>query len=155
VAELPEFVGDTQGSDQAMTAITEWISAHRSLLEWLGVASLVLLVVTVVVMPIVIINLPEDYFIRDRRESVVGSGRSPWWAAMALVKNGIGILLILSGLAMLVLPGQGVLTILFGVALTNFPGKYRLERRIVNSPAVCGALDKIRSAAGRQPLRLS
>jgi hypothetical protein len=74
---------------------------------------------------------------------------------VVLVKNAIGIVLILSGLAMLVLPGQGVLTILFGVALTNFPGKYRLERRIVNSPSVRGALDRIRSAAGRSPLRLS
>ena len=138
-----------------MSFITEWISAHRSLLEWLGVGSLVLLVVSLVAMPIVIVNLPEDYFIRDRRESVRRTGRSSVWAGMVLVKNVIGIVLILSGLAMLVLPGQGLLTILFGVALTNFPGKYRLERRIVNSPAVRGALDKIRSAAGRPPLRLS
>lgn len=138
-----------------MSALTEWISEHRSLLEGLGVGSLVLLLVTLVVMPLVIIKLPEDYFIRDRRESVRRSGHSLVWAGVVLVKNAIGIVLILSGLAMLVLPGQGVLTILFGVALTNFPGKYRLERRIVSSPSVRGALDRIRSAAGRPPLRLS
>lgn len=138
-----------------MSALTEWISAHRSLLEGLAAGSLVLLVVTLVVMPIVIIKLPEDYFIRDRRESVRRSGRSLVWAGVVLVKNAIGIVLILSGLAMLVLPGQGVLTILFGVALTNFPGKYRLERKIVNSPSVRSALDRVRSAAGRPPLRLS
>lgn len=138
-----------------MSVIIKWISAHRSLLEWLGVGSLVLLVVTLVAMPIAIINLPEDYFIRDRRGSAGRAGRSPVWAGLVLVKNAIGVVLILSGLAMLLLPGQGLLTILFGVALTNFPGKYRLERRIVNLPAVRAALDKIRAAAGRLPLRLS
>ena len=138
-----------------MDVLKEWISANRGLLEWLGVSSLALLLLTLVVMPIVIIRLPEDYFIRDRRESVRETTRSPLWAGVVLIKNVIGILLVLSGLAMLLLPGQGLLTILFGVALTNFPGKYRLERRIVNSPAVRGALDKVRLAAGRPPLRLS
>jgi hypothetical protein len=138
-----------------LSRISEWISANRDLLEWLGVGSLVLLVITLVVMPIVIINLPEDYFIRDRRESAQKAARSPLWAAMILVKNAIGIVFVLTGFAMLVLPGQGLLTILFGVALTNFPGKFRLERKIVNIPSVRGALDKIRSAAGRSPLRLS
>ena len=79
----------------------------------------------------------------------------PEQPAVVLVKNAIGIVLILVGFAMLILPGQGLLTILFGIALTNFPGKFRLERRIVNIPSVRGALDRIRSAAGRPPLRLS
>jgi hypothetical protein len=138
-----------------MSVLTEWISANRGLLESLGVASLALLLLTLVIMPIVIIKLPEDYFIRDQREPVLHSSRSPLWAVLVLVKNAIGIVLILSGLAMILLPGQGLLTILFGVALTNFPGKYRLERRIVTNPAVSGALDKIRSAADRPPLRMS
>jgi hypothetical protein len=135
--------------------VKEWMSANRELLEWLGGGSLALLLLTLVVMPLVIIKLPEDYFIRDQRESVRESTHSPLLAGVVLIKNVIGVVLILSGLAMLLLPGQGLLTILFGVALTNFPGKYRLERRIVTSPGVRGALDKIRLAAGRPPFRLS
>ena len=138
-----------------MDFIKEWISANRDLLEWLGGGSLALLLLTLVVMPVVIIKLPEDYFIRDRRESMRESTHSLLWAGVVLIKNIIGVVLVLSGLAMLVLPGQGLLTILFGVALTNFPGKYRLERRIATSPGVRGALDKIRLAAGRPPFRLS
>lgn len=128
------------------------MSAHRSLLEWLGVGSAVLLVATLVALPIVIIKLPEDYFIRDRRESADESGR---WAAAVVVKNLLGVLLIVVGIAMLVLPGQGLMTILFGIALTDFPGKFRLERKLVNISSVRAALDRIRAAAGRPPLRLS
>ena len=135
-----------------MSVLTEWMSAHRSLLEWLGVGSAVLLVATLFALPIAIIKLPEDYFIRDWRESADKSGR---WAAAVVVKNLLGVLLIVVGIAMLVLPGQGLLTILFGIALTNFPGKFRLERRLVSISSVRGALDKIRAAAGRPPLRLS
>ena len=38
-----------------------------------------------------------------------------------LIKNVLGVILVLMGLAMLVLPGQGVLTLLIGISLLDFP----------------------------------
>ena len=138
-----------------MTAIVAWIQDHRGLFEVLGVASLALLVLSLVVFPLVVVHLPDDYFVRERRDPARQLRRHPLlWAAVTVVKNLVGLALIAAGLAMLVLPGQGLLTILMGLALTNFPGKYRLERRLVRIGSVARALNRIRTLAGRPVLEI-
>src|SRR4051812_30124363 len=42
---------------------------------------------------------------------------------------------------MLVLPGQGVLTIIAGMMLLDFPGRQRLERWLVQRPAVLRSIN--------------
>lgn len=138
-----------------MERITEWIQGHRTLVEQLGALSLVVLFISVVVLPVVVIRLPEDYFVRERRERASRIRKHPLlWGLLSLLKNLVGILLILAGLAMLVLPGQGALTMLIGLALTNFPGKFVLERRIACQPAVGKTLNRIRELGGQPPLRM-
>ena len=80
-----------------------------------------------------------------------GTEHGAW---QTIIGANLGVVFILAGLAMIVLPGQGVLTILIGLALTNFPGKYALEQRLVRRPAVSGALNWIRQKAGRPPLEI-
>ena len=75
------------------------------------------------------------------------------WVGL-LVKNALGVVLVLMGLAMLVLPGQGVLTLLIGISLLDFPGKRGLERKIIRTPTVHRAMDAIRRRAGKPPLVL-
>ncbi len=112
-------------------------------------------VVTLVVFPLVIINLPEDYFVRDRRDPARHTRRHPAvWLVLTIFKNILGVALVAAGLAMLVLPGQGLLTMLIGVTLVNFPGKYALERRIVSRPSVANTLNRIRESAGRARLEI-
>ena len=138
-----------------MEKITEWIDAHQALLAQLGALSLISLAITLVALPVVVIKLPEDYFTAERREPASRTREHPLpWAAVCLLKNLLGILLILAGLGMLVLPGQGTVTILIGLALTNFPGKYAIERRIVRQPAVGKTLNWIRELGGVLPLSL-
>ena len=67
-------------------------------------------------------------------------------------KNALGVVFVLAGVAMILLPGQGVLTILLGIMLTEFPGKYRFERWLVRRRAVLGAINWLRERAGRPPL---
>lgn len=138
-----------------MSSLTSMIRDHQLLLGWFGSISLGLIVVTVVVFPIVVIQLPQDYFVRERRELAWLSRRYPalWWF-LTIVKNILGLVLILAGIAMLVLPGQGLLTILIGLALMNFPGKFALERRIARRPRIASSLNRIRKAAGRPPLAI-
>jgi hypothetical protein len=69
-----------------------------------------------------------------------------------IVKNLLGIVFIVAGLIMLLLPGQGVLTILIGLTLMNFPGKHALERWIVRQPAVLRAINWIRAKAHQPAL---
>ena len=139
----------------AMPHILTWLGENQGLLEWMGGVSLLMFVATLVVFPLVVIYLPEDYFVRDRRDPAHQTRRHPAvWLALTVLKNIFGALLILAGIAMLVLPGQGLLSILIGVTLLNFPGKYALERRIVGRPAVSRTLNRIRARARRPPLEI-
>ncbi len=138
-----------------MTELIGWVRDHQVLFQTLGLLSLALFVVSLVVFPLVVANLPVDYFIRDKRDPAHQQRRHPvMWALLTVVKNIIGSVLILAGIAMLVLPGQGILTILMGVALANFPGKFALERRLVRHPKVARGLNRIRALAGKNPLEL-
>ncbi len=133
-----------------MTDLVIWLREYQGLLEWLGGVSLLMFVVTLLVFPLVIIYLPEDYFVRDRRDPARQIRRHPAvWLSLTVLKNIVGAGLILAGIAMLVLPGQGLLTVLIGITLVNFPGKYTLERRIVSRPSVAKTLNRIRESAGR------
>ncbi len=128
---------------------------YQDLLEWLGGLSLAMFVLTLVVFPLVIIYLPEDYFVRDRRDPARQTRRHPAvWLVLTVLKNILGVVLVVAGLAMLVLPGQGLLTMLIGVTLVNFPGKFALERRIVSRPSVAKTLNRIRESAQRSQLEL-
>lgn len=132
-----------------------WMRAHKALTAWLGVASVVMLVVGVVLVPVVIARMPADHFVRT--EPRPGSWRDRHPALRLLLhvlSNVLGALLVLAGVAMLVLPGQGILTILLGLALLDLPGKRRLELAIVRRKPVRKAIDWIRRRAGQPPLQI-
>lgn len=138
-----------------MPDLLSWVREYQGLLEWLAGLSLLMFVVTLVAFPLVIIFLPEDYFVRHRRDPAHQTRQHPaLWLTLTVLKNILGAVLIVAGIAMLVLPGQGLLAILLGVTLVNFPGKYALERRIVSRPPVARALNRIRAAAARNQLQL-
>ena len=107
----------------------------------------------VIVLPIVIVRMPEDYFAGKRRDS-----RWVDWGVqrkvLAVFRSAFGFALVVAGVMLLFLPGQGLLTILAGIVIAEFPGKYRLERWILRRPAVFSALDGIRRRAGKASFRL-
>jgi hypothetical protein len=124
-----------------------------------GTAGLVLgisvgmLIVGALVAPILIVQMPADYFVR-RSGGEQESRSSITRTMMRALKNALGLLLVLAGLAMLVLPGQGILTLLIGISLLNFPGKRRLQQRLLRIHAVERVVQAIRHRAGRPPLQL-
>ncbi len=127
--------------------ITAWSSAHSSLLVWMMGISVVMFITTLLLVPVMVVRIPEDYFADERRRVSDSPG-------MLLLKNLLGIVFILAGIAMLFLPGQGILSILIGLSLTSFPGKYRLERRLVLMPKVLGSINWLREKSGKPPLLL-
>ena len=136
-----------------LSEIQAWITDHQQLIEQTGNLSLVILVITVIALPWVVKQLPEDYFISVKREPARETRKNPLiWSLLTLVKNLVGLVLILAGIIMLVLPGQGTVTILIGLAISNFPGKYKIERKISSQPAVVATLNKIRKLTGSPPL---
>ena len=120
----------------------------------LFVLSIVSFVGSLIAIPLILIRLNPNYF-DARHPQHWFQDHHPVLRAIALgLKNLIGIVFILAGLAMLVLPGQGLLTLLIGISLTDFPGKRTLERKIVSQPKVLHAINALRQRFGRPPLSL-
>jgi hypothetical protein len=130
----------------------EFLSDWQQPLLWASGLSLLAAVATLVGVPWVVIRLPRDYFARPERVVWRTSADVPVLALIfGLLKNLLGLVLIILGLIMLVTPGQGILTLLIGLLLMNFPGKYRLERWLVLRPGVLRGLNWLRLRRGRLP----
>ena len=130
----------------------DWLQAHSEILWVTGIASAVMMLCGIAIIPWILLRLPRDYFLPPRRHRITPQHLSLAMGIPLLVlKNFAGIVLILAGLAMLVLPGQGLLTIILGLALTNFPGKFKLQRRLVCHPSVLNSLNWLRRRFNRAP----
>ena len=119
----------------------------------LAVLSVVMFFGSLALIPMLLARIPADYFARSESPFTSWRRRHPLAsAALQVARNLLGVVLLLAGLAMMVLPGQGIITVLVALTLLNFPGKRRLELRIVRQRQVRGAIDWIRRRAGRPPL---
>jgi hypothetical protein len=133
----------------------EWIRGHELALWWIGTLSLVVFFVTLILVAVLVVHIPSDYFLRKKRTLANLKGRySVIRLTGIVVKNIFGIVFVLAGLAMLVLPGQGIITILIGIMMLNFPGKRSLERRIVQQPKVLRAINWMRTKANKPVLQV-
>jgi hypothetical protein len=110
-----------------------------------GVGSVVMFVGSLIAIPVILIRVPNDWFVRSRPVRSLPVKIACWVIGPALIALGI---------AMLVLPGQGLLTILVGLGILDLPFKHRLVGRLLSNPKVHGAIDKLRRKAGRGSLEL-
>ena len=77
---------------------------------------------------------------------------APLRVVLRVLRNLLGLLLVLLGVVMLLLPGQAIITILIGVFVMDFPGKRRFERWVIARPRVMKALNSLRHRAGQPPI---
>jgi hypothetical protein len=130
-----------------------WVSANGTTIGLVGLVSALSLVATVLLMPLLVVRIPPDYFRHRERRYDYALDRHPVvHHTLVVLKNLLGITLMLAGVAMLVLPGQGLLTLLIGLLLTDFPGKYSVEKRLVAQPGVLRAVNWLRARAGHPPV---
>lgn len=135
--------------------VLTWLEQHPGITWTAAIVSLVLFVGSLLALPPVVARIPEDYFAHRRRPPGRWSGRHPVMrVSFRVVKNALGVVLLLTGAAMLVLPGQGILTMVVGFLLLDFPGKYGFERRLLARRFVRRPLDWLRRRAGQPPLRV-
>lgn len=119
---------------------------YEQLFIWLGVISALTFLFSLLLLPWLLGKIPVDYFTRPRdphKWQVLIQPRT-------LIRNLLGLPIVLAGVAMLVLPGQGILTIMVGLGIMNFPGKFELERWVITRKGVLKALNWIRKK-GRHP----
>lgn len=117
-------------------------------LTGLAIISAITFIASLIFIPWLVTKLPVDYFVDKKRHSSQLHTIHPLvYFVIRLLKNSLGVILILAGIVMLVLPGQGILSILVGIGLTDFPGKFKLERWFAKQPAVFKAMNWIREKA--------
>ncbi|MBK8254231.1 MAG: hypothetical protein IPK82_16380 [Polyangiaceae bacterium] len=100
----------------------------------------------------VLVRLPPTFLVD---ENSTRAGRlSAADLALRVGRTVIGIFLILLGLVLSVpgVPGQGILTIIAGLFISELPGTQRLLRRILRSPKVRSAVNKLRARYKHPPL---
>jgi hypothetical protein len=131
----------------------DWISNNEVILWWILFFSIASFMSALILVPIILILIPEDYFSTEDRH------RDPWSEhhpliriPLIIVKNLIGIIFVVTGTLMVALPGQGILTIIAGVILLDFPGKYNLERKIIRKKIVLHTINWIRAKASKPSL---
>ena len=135
--------------DSLFSRLTESLSGSPVVL--LGALSLITFFGTLILLPILMIRIPEDYFVREGdhvfRRGIGG-------VLFHLIKNSLGLIFLVMGFLMLFIPGQGLLTILAGLWLMDLPGKRALEIRMIRTPAIHKGIDYIRKKAGKPSLQL-
>jgi hypothetical protein len=134
---------------------TSMFEEYKYAFGWIALISGVVFVGSLLLVPWLVVRIPKDYFAKPRPPKSPFADEHPQLRWLGLIlKNLLGGLLLLSGLAMLVLPGQGLLTLAIGIMLLDFPGKFRLETRIVRFGPVLKSINWLRRRAHAPPLEL-
>ena len=146
-----------------MNWLTDLVSANAVLFGWLGAVSLFLLCLTVFFTPWLIAQLPHDYFLKRAMPAVTPDNQSAgeqtsavssiaklvWVTGIKLLRNVLGVLIILTGLLMMLTPGPGLVTLVLGLSVCDFSAKQRLLSQTVNQPKVFLALNWMRRRHGK------
>ena len=131
------------------------ILLSKEVLIGLSVFSVVCFVGSLITIPFILVRLPANYFEESYPRSWFRNHHPVLRVLAHLIKNMVGLVFVLAGIAMLVLPGQGILTILIGISFLDFPGKRRLEAKLVGQPPVFRAINNMREKFGHPPLTLT
>ena len=107
------------------------------------VVSVAMFVGSLIAIPVLVRRLPPDHFARPPEAHSLPT---------KILRNGVGALLVVAGIAMLVLPGQGIIAILFGLSIMDLSIKDRILRRLLTQKKIQEGVQRIRSKAGKPPL---
>lgn len=117
--------------------------------------SIVSLIISILIIPVLLIKMPCDYFMIKHIDYVKNRVRHPILRFIIhLIKNSLGTIFLLSGIVLLFIPGQGILTILIGVSLLDLPFKRKIEYKIISKPVVLNFVNRIRRRAGEAVLEV-
>ena len=115
----------------------QWFVDHPEVLIGMGISSIFIFLISILGISWFVAQIPEDYFLLSKRQTSIWQQQKPILRfVVVVVKNILGLSLIIGGLLMLVLPGQGLLTIVTGLLLVNYPGKYKLEQKLSDRKSV-------------------
>jgi hypothetical protein len=135
----------------------EWLSQFWDSLTWSKILWGTLITVISVIISYAgivfgMVKIPADYFsssyVKNHRNDKHFFVR---WGAL-IIKNIIGLILVIAGIIMIFTPGPGVPTILLGLIMMDIPGKRPLEANLIKRPAVLSAINHLRARYQKPPL---
>ena len=132
-------------------SIQSWIEEREAVFAWMLGLSALTFVGSLISVPIVVVQMRTDFFTRGEPLELP---RTPLRALRRLIKNALGAILLIAGVAMLIMPGQGLLTIALGISLVDFPGKRRLQLKLVRLRGVRDPINWIRKKWRKPPLNI-
>ena len=130
-----------------------WLMQYQEVFVWIGLISFLTFLLGLLLMPFVIMRLPEDYFLSQQngdQPSIVLRDSS---TLFLVFKNLMGGVLLCLGVVMLFLPGPGLMVALIGISLVDIPGKRWVLGRILNISGLRSAINGLRGKRGRPPLK--
>ena len=139
--------------DGLLATVQQWIPVD--VLIGRTVASVISFIGSLIAIPLILVRLPADYFDTRTPRHWMKDHHPVLRLVGLVVKNVVGVVLLLAGFAMIFLPGQGLLTMLIGVSLLDFPRKRELEARMVGQPTLMGVINSMRRKLGKPPLTLA
>ena len=134
-------------------SFTSFYQEHQAILGMMAGFSAFMFIASLLSLPWLLSLIPADYFQSPEPYKAHHEFRHPVIRLFIIsLKNIIGWILLLAGVAMLILPGQGLLTILMGMLLINFPRKRDFERALVKRPEIMKSINWFRAKSGKEPL---
>ncbi len=116
----------------------DFLSQYHNYFIYIGIASILLLILTIILTPYLICLIPSNYFTNNynpKKHSIL----------YIILLNSIGLILLLLGFIMLFTPGQGLITILFAIFIMRFPYKRKLELQLIKNDILFNTLNWIRA----------
>ena len=140
-----------------MDPCPNWLPPYLSceILIGLAIFSVVAFIGTLLAIPAILIRLPQEYFHDDHPRTWMEDHHPILRILGLVIKNVVGAVFFMAGVAMLFLPGQGLLTMIIGISLVDFPGKRKLEKRLVGQPKIFQAINALREKFGKPPFIMS
>ena len=124
-------------------------------LIWAASLSVLIFIVSIALVWALVVWMPANYLVRERLSENGWFSRHPVSRLiLVIIKNALGLALVVLGLIMLLTPGQGLLSLFLGVTLLDFPGKRRLMQRMLGRRGVLKVINRIRQNANRPPLEI-
>jgi hypothetical protein len=128
---------------------------HPEVMVGVVALSIVAVVATLIVVPMILVRMDENYFKSERTlQGRLARSHPVSRILLVLGKNLLALFLLALGVILLVLPGQGLLTLVLGVLLLDFPGRHKLQKSLISRPSILRIVNKLRARYERPPLRL-
>lgn len=129
----------------------DFLSDNKEVLIALTIITSVTFLTSIIVIPLLIINISPDYFLFKRHSMY--EYKHPFTRVLVLIiKNVLGYILFLLGIIMLFIPGQGLLSMALGLLFMNFPGKKKVEKKLFSNIKIKKIINVIRRKFGRKEI---